>query len=74
MESGLSCTRSVIIDLHDEEKMFQNSPFDITIHDLARLEQNIPKLKLMTQNRINTPLILLPSVHFSCFKRESLQR
>ena len=54
-ESGLSCTRSVIIDLHDEEKMFQNSPFNLTMNDLARLEQNIPKLNLITQNRINTP-------------------
>ena len=67
-ESGLSCTRNVIIDLHDEEKMFQNSPFNLTMHELARLEQNIPKLKLMTQNRINAPLILLPSVHFCCDK------
>ena len=52
-EDSFTCKREVIIDLHDEETPFQNSSFKFTIQTLARLEQNLPKLKFIIQKRLN---------------------
>ena len=68
INDNLSCTRYVIIDLHDEEVPFQTSPFNLSLETIARLEQNIPKLQYLTQNRLNVPWILLPTVFFCCGK------
>ena len=63
------CDRAVLIDIKAEESYFQNSPFVLDIENLSRIEQDLPRLKDITKNRLDIPLILIPDVLFCCGKK-----
>ena len=55
----------VIMDIHDENS-FENVKFELNIENIARLEQNIPKLEHYSDYRKHLPKILIPTQYHCC--------
>ena len=55
----------VLVDVHDEN-LFQDQLFELSMENIARLEQNIPKLNHFSDLRKSLPKILIPTEYYCC--------
>ena len=68
--SGSSGSCDVLVDIHDEE-LYDKTNFELSVANLVRLEENLPKILQKVSNGNGSPLfehIVIPTIHNCCGK------